>query len=371
MEFKKFIDKIQNKEYDIIKEILTGEPYRLKVKEKDDLFIVSLKEDSNLNIPFVLDCNGIIVRKDTMDVVCYSFSKMYDEISIEENDELTIENVWEGTLIRFFYHGDKWNVATKNCINAFESKWTSTKSYGEMFYECVPLNFMDQFENIDKNLCFSFILIHPENLRCIHYKEKNIIHIQTIHCKTFEEFDIDIGIYKSEKNVVSLSENKISNTDVLMNILKSTRIRLIEGYVIKNKKGERQKIRTEWYNEMHKKFGNYNNHFYHYLILRKDKDKLEEYITDFPHFRNTFMYFESWIVRCCLTLNYYYTTVHVRKEYVNIPKCFRKAIYELHKQFLKDRIETTYEKIMNFFYNGNYSVLCYTKKHAEEENIPI
>jgi hypothetical protein len=371
MEFKKFIDKIQNKDYEIIKEILIGEPYRLKVKERDDLCIISLKEDSNLNIPFVRDCNGIIVRKDTMDIVCYSFSKMHDEIEMDENDELTIENVWEGTLVRIFYHGDKWRVATKNCIDAFHSKWANTKSFGDMFYECIPPHFMDRIENMDKNLCFSFILIHPENLRCIYYKEKNIIHIQTIHCQTLEEMNIDMGVYKSEKNALSLSDNRITNMDVLLNILKSTRIRLIEGYIIRNKKGERQKIRTDWYNQMHKIFGNYNNHFHHYLLLRRDKQKLEEYITYFPHFQSTFLYFEGWIVRCVLTLSYYYTQVHVHKQYVEIPKYFRKAVYELHRQFLKDRMETTYEKIMNFYYHGHESTLCYIKKNTDERNITI
>jgi len=382
MEFKKFIDKIQNKEYDLIKDILINEPYHLKIKENNNLFIVSLKEESNLDIPLVRDCNGIIVDKDTFEIVCFSFPKIVNNIESHEfiqedstidNNTFTIESIYEGTLIRLYYHNEKWNLSTKNCIDAYSSRWGSNMSHGEMFQECVDSSFLTHLDILDKSLCYSFILIHPENRRCISYKDKTLIHIQTIDLKTMKEVDIDIGssiggIHKSEKNIVKLTS---TNTyESLINTLETKIITSLEGFILKDYKGNRKKIRTYYYKRLHELFGNYYDRFYHYLILRKDITKLEEFVDNFPHFKNIFIGYENWIIRLALTLDNYYTSIFIRKEYLESPPYLKKIIYDIHKAFLKDRIKTTYEKIVIFIYDMNPKMLCTIKNNMDNDIVP-
>lgn len=81
----------------------------------------------------------------------------------------------EGTLLRLFFHDNHWNVSTFKRLNAFDSRWSSVKSFGELFLDALhyffsegagkgtleyePEHLFDVFcHTLDRSLVYTFLL---------------------------------------------------------------------------------------------------------------------------------------------------------------------------------------------------------------------
>jgi len=94
--------------------------------------------------PDVKRARGII--RDETQVVCQSFgfTAEYDVDSPKWKDLLrecvqtcTIFRSEEGTLLRLYFHGDTWHLSTHKRLDAFESRWSSALSFGELFLQAL------------------------------------------------------------------------------------------------------------------------------------------------------------------------------------------------------------------------------------------
>ena len=87
----------------------------------------------------------------------------------------TVYRAEEGTLLRLFFHDHQWNLSTFKRLNAFDSRWSSTKTFGELFIEALHYfythgkgkntlfyeveNLFDVFCNtLDRTLVYTFLL---------------------------------------------------------------------------------------------------------------------------------------------------------------------------------------------------------------------
>ena len=243
--------------YNEAKAKLIAEPYNLKIKESEDLFLLQknkLPEIFSINICY--ECNGTIFEKNTNKVICYGSDCLYKINETNELDNLNLNNenilvqkYYDGTLIKVYYYNNKWNYSTNGCIDAFESNWISDKSFGELFNECIP----DTFENmLNKEFCYTFILIHPENRNVVKNSNKKIIHISTRDLNTLEEITQDIGIETPEYIDISLEEIKQSFSKMEYNN---------PGYIIydKTQQSKKYSLTNESFNKVKNMKGNLNN----------------------------------------------------------------------------------------------------------------
>ena len=95
---------------------------------------------------------------------------------LKELDKCTIFRSEEGTLLRLFFDEHRWILSTHKRINAFDSKWSSSKSFGELFLDALiyyftegegkgklnielPDDVFDQFCNrLDTKYVYTFLL---------------------------------------------------------------------------------------------------------------------------------------------------------------------------------------------------------------------
>ena len=87
MELLNFIN-INTYNFDSLKQVLESDLYNLKIKEDadyPDLFLIHTQENSNYNSVLVRECNGIILDKNTLKIVCYSFNKCLTEIAMQSS----------------------------------------------------------------------------------------------------------------------------------------------------------------------------------------------------------------------------------------------------------------------------------------------
>lgn len=361
MEFNNFIHENKIDNFDILKIKLENDPYNLKFKFDDDypnLVLIYIDKNSDLNNIIVNICNGIIIDKNTLKIVCYTFNKCSNQTDLPENlckDNLYVETALEGTLLRMYYYDNKWMYSTKKCIDATKAKWLSDKNFLEMFKDCIAFNNRDNIENIlDKNNCYSFIITHPENNIVTPYSVPIAFHISTRNMNNLYEISENIGFPMIEKKLI----NKDGLSTFFSKILNDTSI-LYEGFIFIDTNYNRWKIKTPVFNKVRELWGNTNNRFLRYLELRKDPEILKEYIIYYPYDKVNFLNYEKKIVEFAKFILTNYIEKHITKKIDKIPSYLAKVIYKLHGNFFKDKIRTDCNKIMDLLLTYDAKYLCY------------
>ena len=175
MEFTNFVQNNNITSYEVLKGALEVAPYNLKFKDDNDiagLALIHPQDNSDMSLALVRTCNGLIIEKETLNIICYTFDKMID--SDKPVDEVDYKNCYlqdaiEGTLLRVYYYDNKWGLSTKKSICAGKSRWVSSKNFQELFIESHGLRVINalnnEMNNNDrlKNYCFSFLMVHPDN----------------------------------------------------------------------------------------------------------------------------------------------------------------------------------------------------------------
>ena len=118
-------------------------------------------------------------------IVCFSPPKSDSYLDfIKENkyENVTIEKFVEGTMINLFYYNDEWNIATRGNIGA---KCKFFRDY-EKTFRVLFLETMNEcgleFDMLNNELCYTFVMQHPENRIVIPFVEKKLIIIGLYKC---------------------------------------------------------------------------------------------------------------------------------------------------------------------------------------------
>lgn len=374
MDLVNFINSNNIKNYDELKLVLETEPFFLKFKEDSEipeLFLIYPQEKSDFTNIITRQCNGIIMEKNTLKIVCYSLEKCIDDdTKLDERintENMRLEFSIEGAMVRLYFYNNNWYLATKKCINASKAKWLSNKNFLELFIECLSsINNLENLqEKLNKEYCYTFILVHPENNIVVNNPQPCLYHISTRNLSSLLEIDVNIDINKCMKKNFSIDE-----FNLLCESLKNEQNYSYEGYmIIDNNNYVRQKFKTNIYKMVRDIWGNTNNRFYRYLELRKNFDFLNNYLFYYPQDKNKFFEFEEIVNKLAFKILECYKLHHIFKEKNKIPFYFSKIIYKLHGDFMKNRIMTSHEKVMITLLELDPKQICFmiNKLNSEKE----
>lgn len=121
---------------DIEKEII--------IADSDDSLMLYCYEDCHEDSdPRVKECRGVVCDY-SGNIVLKTFGYIPEYGAITQNKEMLktllpefskyrVFDSHESCLIRVFYHGEKWYVATHRKLDAYKSKWGSAESFGDIF----------------------------------------------------------------------------------------------------------------------------------------------------------------------------------------------------------------------------------------------
>lgn len=372
-QFYTFLQQNNILNFDQLKTFLENDPYKLKIKVDNKyptLCIIILNNESNINEPVVRFCNGIILEKESLKIICYTFNKCMDENKIDEElftNNLYIEPSYEGTLIRVFHYNNEWFYTTKKMINARRAKWISPKSFFDLFQETLPNPNIDEY--LDKTNCYSFILIHHENNIVIRYPKNNIIHISTFDMVNQCECETTIGhgIMKSIRQPISFQNREEFMTYI--QALKNDKNIDNEGIMFINENYVRQKFKKDLYVFIRNLWGNTNSRFYRYLELRKNPSDIQNYLIYFEKDKKLFTDYEEKISQVSLKILSIYTSKYIFKEEgAKIPYYLKDFIYAIHGNFLKTRVKVKHEDIMIHILSLDAAKFCYIINQMEKES---
>ena len=249
----------------------------------------------------------------------------------------------EGTIVNVFWYktADEWNINTKSCIGA-RCSWNSDKTFRFLFLDAMNETQLE-FDELDKNYCYSFVLQHPENKIVVPLTEKKLI-LTNVYEINNEGENITIT---SRPDVVKnfkgnhIFENTIESFefwDELLDHYASDNLEYTkQGIVVVNEEGHRIKLRNRNYERVKHLKGNNPKLQFHYYYLRQ-KGMVAEFLKYYPEYRALFSQFRNDMhsFTAQLHVNYINCFIQKQKKLSEYPYQYKPHMYALQEKYINE-----------------------------------
>jgi hypothetical protein len=346
-----FLEKVESKNYPIC------------LKKKDDLILFYnetdlFKDNQEDHKELFKNTKSVLINNSTLKPIYTQYNNIIGnkdalkELGKADWNNVVVEKSYEGTMLVLYYHNDKWNLSTRRCIDASNSKWIYGLSYYDMFMESIKTKF--KLEDLNEKYCYHFVLVHYKNINIINYREFGPNYKEVIHTMTTEKdtcLEVNYTINKNVKTPEKLNYKNLDDLLVNLNSLSYTneidKKITSEGFVLKlydtnERKGYFSlfKLQTELYIRISNIKPNNSNLNQCYLELYQ-KDLLQDilpFITSYHYdvLRRINFAFKT-ITR--EILNIYHNTRKKKNPflYENLKETYKKVIYGLHGIYINNK----------------------------------
>ena len=304
-----------------------------------------------------------VILNDENKIIVFSPPKSLNSdafISADEKDVLNCraEQYVEGTMINVFNDHGEWEIATRSTVGGkitFFRVDGNITTFRHMFLDACNYVNLD-FDYLDKSLCYSFILQHPENRIVSPIVEKGIYLAKVYKIDKYNVTEIDkreqvrlivANARNTEGRPLPLIKLPLEYTFKTFEELKEKYASMNTPYedvgvMVYASNGDRTKFRNPNYEEIRLLRGNQPKLEYHYLSLRKT-GKMEQYLKYFPEYKKKFLEFREKLHRFTKTLHQNYVSCYVKKEMPlkDFPSKYRSMMYNLHQFYLNELRETS------------------------------
>ena len=327
----------------------------INVKKMDHLFVLKYNK-SKLTTENVKTYGLFrsIIADEFGNILSFSTPKSIDfDVFSQTNkyEECFIQHFPEGTMINVFFdkYIDDWQISTRSSIGAkCNFNMDSNITYRYMFLDA--MNHIGlEFEDLNKDCCYSFVLQHPKNRIVVPVSEPALIlankykisnnEIYNNNCfdkspkfATLQMHTIDDKTFKDSvkyngDNWRQLSEHFFSNNLPYQ----------YQGVVIWNNKGERTKIRNSNYETIKHLKGNSPKLQYHYYHLRQTGN-VGDYLKYYPEHRSDFSIFRKELHKYTNQLyqNYISCFIKKQKKLIDFPYQYKTHMFKIHELYLND-----------------------------------
>ena len=300
--------------------------------------LVKYDRDSKLDDSFGL-FRSVIFSND--ELACYSPQKSisFEEFKINEFSKIIIEENIEGTMINLFFdkHIQKWVYASKSNIGANCKFYVDTISFHEMYEECL-LNSKLNYDELNKQYCYSFVIQHPKNRIVVPFDKTELYLVNAYYCYYKDNLNFVENIpIQSIASLFSHSNVKFPQTYQFESYetIKMPDSWIFKGYMLKTD-FYRCKLLNRNYENIKELRGNQPNYKYYYLMLRKNKDTLQEFFTYFNEYQSISQQHEDEIKKYTQQLFQYYKScfIHKSMKLKDYPPKYKTHMYQLHQIYI-------------------------------------
>lgn len=272
-------------------ELLSNPPYSLKIKRKDNLILFNYSQiESDPSNDIVKEARGTIIEAETFKPICVGFKRFYN---IDESyaakidwDTAVATSKEDGTLFFLYWYNNKWHVKTRSTFDAEEAPMDNIKfaNFKELFDYLISFYPNFSYEKLNKNYVYCLEGCSNFNRIVIEYNTPCLFHLMTRDMSTLQEIDTEIGIPKPQ--MYNLNNEK-DYRELVASMPEGH-----EGIVVRDAAGNRVKIKTLLYFQMHKAKNNSVITLERIvdLILKNDDEEFLSYFVEyrpkFSHIRN-------------------------------------------------------------------------------------
>ena len=338
-------------------------PALRKTDELDGLSCYSYDSCSENDSDFMKKCRGIVHDGDKVVFHSFGYTPEYTTRDVEiiksfyDNNSFRVFDSEEGTIIRVFYY-NKWYVSTHRKLDAYKSKWSSNKSFGDEFEEALlqytekpGINGLtDYLENkygTENGTGYVFLLRNNSDNRLVcHSPEKPTVYYVGTFFEQGDKFKIEEDFFipkpTEHANLKTVNElvdyvNSIKYTDkqgvILFNPNKNTQIKIYNPDYY------------DWYNVR----GNESSVKFRYLQVRTNPILSTKLKILYPSYCAYFDEVEGRINSITKHIHNAYINRFICKKYTVVDSDEYKVVKECHGWHIADRKFNivTIEKVMN------------------------
>jgi len=274
-------------------------------------------------------------------------SKPLTLVKLEDEETYEFEEFFEGTMINLFWYDniDDWEITTRSNISGKCSYKPNGRTFRTLFLETLNKQNID-FENFDKNFCYTFVLQHKDNKIVCPIKQNRVILVDVIKCGNDK-------IYRWKRdNLCKVLPNIIKNDNYIFPEIWSIQYSYMKnnlknapysymGYVYYNPNGDRIKFRNDNYEYVRHLKGNNPKIQYRYYNLR-NINLVKEYLQYFPEEKKEFFSLRNNLHNYTKQLYQAYISCYIKKEkhlkdFDYKYKTHMYYLHELYKNELKNK----------------------------------
>lgn len=279
--------------HDNWRELLADAPYNLKISEDDGYVLFKYNQiASDFNEEICKEARGLILdTQDNFRVVRYAFKKFFnvDEgfaARLDWDSAVATEKI-DGSIMSVWFARGKWHLSTNGTIDAFKAELNGVgpyKTFGELFESVLPLS---TFTNYNKHRCWTFELVSPYNKVVIDYPETKVYLLSVRDMDSLEELTLDAVEMLADANGLTVPERYDLNNEADYRKVVEQMPEGHEGIVVRDANGERVKIKTLLYFEMHRAKNNGVITLERIVSLIRANDHYE-FLSYFPEYQSVF-----------------------------------------------------------------------------------
>jgi hypothetical protein len=261
------------------------------------------------------------------------------------NDHV-FEELVEGTMINLFWndYSNDWDIATKGSLGGKYSFYQDNKkTFRTMFLEAIN-NQQIEFEDFNKNICYSFVLQHPDNRIVVPFKNTRVVLVALYKINGFEITVLDkrqclipnILLPKTLEQYADYKGSSWQDLELYFNQMKLD-YRITGTNIYNPATGTRSKLRNPNYEYVRRLKGNSPKIQFQYYSLRQ-VGKVGEFLKYYKENRSTFAELRNDLHKWTDQVWKNYVRCYVQKEkpLIEFPKKFRAHMFNLHQIYLND-----------------------------------
>lgn len=315
-------------------------------------------------------CRGLIFNGDNLLFNSLGFTPEYNDsdqetLSKEPLEKYTFFPSEEGTLLRVFYNNHKWYISTHRKLDAFNSRWGSQKSFGEIFTDSLKTlgyESLDQLTTLlDKNSMYLFFIRNTlQNKIVSNPPNKNLVY--------FVGHINYSGISLSNKEYLDFPTQQpllFENWEQVFEYVRNVNPREEQG-VLAFYKDQQEfsqfKIVNSSYKLMSQVRGNEPNLSLRYLQVRSHPIYSKMIYELYPEHVNFFIQIENIIIKIAKNIHNAYVSRFVNKNYTVVSQEEYVIIKECHGWHILDRKnnKVTLSQVINYLNKEQYVNILYT-----------
>lgn len=344
-------------------------------KNDDNIRMFDENKDSNLKLYSYIHCDnkskdfhkqtrGIILQDGKVVLQSFPYTDQFNTDTFDKtlfnSKNQRYFSSYEGTLLRMYFVDQKWFLSTHKKLSAFDSRWGSRESFGDLFKNALEREEKDnkdynhlvskseytdclqKFQSIlDKNCQYMFLLTNDSNTRKVSFKNKpsKIYHVGTFSGNTLY-LDEDIGLPKPK-------EHKFQDVTQLMDYVKNINIDEEQGIIAYHLDSKKQwKLMNSHYHHLETVRGNSPNILLRLLEVFSDYKLKKELYDLYPSMIPSFLKYGKTLQKLVKDSHSAYVRRFIYKQYVVVPSHEYFIIKLFHNHFLEDRTnhKITYQK---------------------------
>lgn len=327
-----------------------------RADENEDLALYHWKEGAPDSMRH---WRGVILEKNTGRVVAGCLPNHEEVIAGADGNDIDLSEydaftAIEGALLRIFHHKGKWQISTNRKLDAFNSRWSSKHSFGDMFvYTLRQLlgardeGTFDYFcSSLDKDLVYVFM---------IRFNNDNRI-VCRVHDIPVSDRIVFVGIFREEK--LELVHNSFMDHGILNRVGRQTphppmtlaeaEAKVLESidpmtspglFFFHRTENKQVKVVHPKHHELAQVRGNQPNLLLRYMELRKgDPQVFETFKKLYPRSAPVFDQMEATLEGVARKINFWYNERYIHSRYVSVPYPEFIIMKKCHQWYLEDPV---------------------------------